>query len=107
MTTTHGPQEPPERPDGLAPLDMAAPPWWDAWEHWQTERDPRPAAFIEGDPRAHLGDDLAYELAVLAFGGGWERLLDELDRLGPISMQARVRRLAGELRAWKEQIRGR
>lgn len=102
------PQQPPTPHRQLEDLGIAAPPWWDAWEAWQARRDPHPDRFIEEkDPREHLNDELAYELAVLAFGDAWESLLADLaTHRSPLTMSQRVLRLREELARFRGRIRG-
>lgn len=105
MTST---QQPQERPDDLDPLNISSPPWWDLWEAWQAQRDPDTSRFIEErDPREKLNDDLAYELAVEAFGGGFEALLSDLaTRRSEWTMAQRVLELRRQWHEHQERTRG-
>lgn len=103
MTSPHEPQK---RPGDLAPLNMASPPWWDAWQGWEAARDPDTEQFVEErDPREALRDVVAYELAVLAFGGGWELLLADLARCrNEVTMFDRVKMLQRQLKQYQERV---
>lgn len=96
----------PATPDlDLEPLNISSPPWWDIWQAWADQRDPNPSRFIEEkDPREQVRvDDLAYQLAVLAFGGGYEA--GEQLQAGRIrERDQRIERLQQRSSAWRAAL---
>lgn len=98
----------PTAPNDLDPLNIAAPPWWPAWEAWQAGRARDESPYVEGDPRKRLHDDLAYELAVMAFGDAYEALLEDLaTKRSEYMMAQRVLTLRRQLAEYQERTRGR
>ena len=94
----------------LAPLDIAAPPWWDRWQAWAyaplpADESPEALRFIAGDPRKLLlrprggGSSIAFTMGhgdLLVMGGScqrtWEHAVPKTAHAGPrISVQFRPR----------------
>lgn len=78
-------------PEEMKPLEMSAPPWWEAWQRHATGR---PMTSGQYDAMQH------------GYGAGYEQLLGELEKLERDALFRRITTLSADLARHNARTRG-